>query len=71
MAPHHFRDIRTIGDLTMVERRNILKVRHQYPADWTFDEYGVIDARLYSGGQIIYRKILGVRMPMSVRKPRL
>ena len=41
VAPHHFRDIRTIGDLTMVERRNILKVRHQYPADWTFDEYGV------------------------------
>ena len=25
----------------MVERRNILKVRHQYPADWTIDEYGV------------------------------
>lgn len=25
----------------MVERRNILKVRHQYPEDWTFDEYGV------------------------------
>lgn len=25
----------------MVERRNILKVRHRYPADWTFDEYGV------------------------------
>lgn len=43
----------------MVERRNILKVRHQYPADWTFDEYGVIDTRLYSGGQIIERKIFG------------
>ncbi len=50
---------RTIRDLTMVERRNILKVRHEYPSDWTFDEYGVIDTRLYSGGRIIEKKIYG------------
>lgn len=50
---------RTIGDLTMVERRNILKVRHEYPAEWTFDEYGVICTRQYSGGRIVEKKIFG------------
>ena len=57
--PHLARNRRTIGDLTMVERRNILKVRHEYPAEWTFDEYGVISTRQYSGGQIIEKKIFG------------
>lgn len=59
ISDHSATKKRTIGDLTMVERRNVLKVRHQYPSDWTFDEYGVIDTRLYSGGQIIEKKIFG------------
>ncbi len=50
---------RSIGDLTMVERRNILKTRHIYPAEWTFDEYGIINPRHYSGGRIVEKKIFG------------
>ena len=58
-VPHLTRNRHTIGDLTMVERRNVLKIRHEYPAEWTFDEYGVISTRQYSGGQIIEKKIFG------------
>lgn len=58
-VPYLARNKRTIGDLTMVERRSVLKVRHEYPSEWTFDEYGVICTRQYSGGQIVEKKIFG------------
>ena len=59
MSGHSMIKKHTIGDLTMVERRNVLKIRHEYPSEWTFDEYGVISTRQYSGGQIIEKKIFG------------
>ena len=51
--------LRTIGSLGLTERRDVLKVRYEYPDDWLVDDRGVILTAHYSAGGFVERQVFG------------